>query len=186
MRVRVCVGRGTGSPGKPQGYPWQSLMPPHHYSSLWPFFGNFLSFVWAYSSICYATSSLSVLFPGLSRQFPVISCSFHSNPILYCTYFTSTSPKRLQGFSLKGEVLSQVGFSYSTIPFCPHCSISFVPLTPLFLWPHSPLSSSPSHCVLSLQYLSIVPLLFYCPFPLSYCHLLYIVLSSIYTVDSSS
>jgi len=48
-------------------------------------------------------------------------------------------------------LLSQVGFSYPTIPFCPHCSISFVPLTPLFLCPHSPLSSSP----LSLQ--SFVP-----------------------------
>ena len=26
VRVRVFAGRGTGSPGKPQGYPWQSLV----------------------------------------------------------------------------------------------------------------------------------------------------------------
>ena len=68
------------------------------------------------------------------------------------------------------ELMSQVGFSYPTIPFCPHCPIFFVPLPPLFLCPHSPLSSSP------LSLISLSP--FHCPpflcpsplfFPIVYC-----------------
>jgi len=35
-------------------------------------------------------------------------------------------------------LVSQVGFSYPTIPFCPHYSISFVPLPPII--PLSPFS----------------------------------------------
>jgi hypothetical protein len=35
-RVRVCWGWGTGSPGKPQGYPWWSLIPCGlHVDSTW-------------------------------------------------------------------------------------------------------------------------------------------------------
>jgi len=55
--------------------------------------------------------------------------------------------------------MSQVGFFYPTIPFCTHCPISFVPLTPLFLCSHSLLSSSPlsSHPFVSFP-LSSIPL----------------------------
>ena len=65
------------------------------------------------------------------------------------------------------------------------------PIVP-FLCPSSPLSFQSfvlphcfPYCVLFLQYLSIVPLLSYCPFPLSYCHLLYIVLPSFLSLKSN-
>jgi len=70
----------------------------------------------------------------------------------------------------------------SLSPF--HCPPFFCSSSPLsfqsFVLPHCPF-----HCVLFLQYLSIVPLLSYCPFSLSYCHLLYIVLTSFLSLKSN-
>jgi len=45
---------------------------------------------------------------------------------------TETEKQIVHGHTIT-QRMSQVGFSYPTIPFCPHCPISFVPLTPLFL-----------------------------------------------------
>ena len=69
--------------------------------------------------------------------------------------------------------LSQVEFSYPTIPFCLHCPIFIVPLPPLFLCPHSPLFSSPLSFIL-LSYYPFVSfpiilqsfVLLHCSFPL--------------------
>ena len=49
------------------------------------------------------------------------------------------------------------------ISFCLHCPISIVPLPPLFLCPHSPLSSS-SLSLISLSFFHCPP--FFCPSPL--------------------
>ena len=86
--------------------------------------------------------------------------------------------------SLLCQCLSQVEFFYPTIPFCPHCPISFVPLPPLFLCPSSPLSLQsfasfplssiplfPQSFVLPIVYCSYntFPLFLYCPIVPFHC-----------------
>ena len=155
----------------------------------------------------------SDIFPAHSAPFLHLSAPFlHlSAPFLsFSTHYSASAP--VPTFFPRFRHLSQVGFSYPTIPFCPHCPISFVPLPPLFLYLHSPLFSSPlsSHpfvsfplsfiplspqsfvlphcfpyCVLFLQYLSIVLPLFYCPLPLSYCSFLLSYCHLLYIVLTS-